>query len=208
MKTEEINMKLTSQQALQLLENSKGLAQDDSWITHSKLVGEACARIAAALKLPDLDYAKTLGLVHDIGKRGGYHAGVIPHAIDGYQYLHELGYPDKYANICLTHSFFSNDIQCMIGGLPDPTDPNYRSLKKFIANHECSDYEKIASLCDLMCTTKFCTLEYRLIEIIMRRGAFENTRRSIISIYNLKTHIEEKLGFSVYKLFPEIKENL
>ena len=43
-------MKLTSNEALKLLDNSRGLAEDDNWITHCICVGNSAGKIAQKLK--------------------------------------------------------------------------------------------------------------------------------------------------------------
>ena len=93
-------MELNCKKALMLLNDCKGMAKNDDWILHSICVGDTAGIIAKALNL-DEDYAKTLGYIHDIGKRFGCNSyeGVIPHAINGYNYLKSLGYDDKYAGI-------------------------------------------------------------------------------------------------------------
>ena len=63
-------MILNSEQALEMLENSKGKNIDDGWIYHSICVGNAAGKIACALNL-DEEKAKTLGYIHDIGKSVG-----------------------------------------------------------------------------------------------------------------------------------------
>ncbi len=60
-------MKLTSIEALKLLDNLKGKAPDDLWIKHSICVGNSASIIAKALKL-DADSAKTLGYIHDTSR--------------------------------------------------------------------------------------------------------------------------------------------
>ena len=76
-------------------DNTKGMAKNDDWILHSICVGNTAGVIAKALNL-DEEYAKVLGYIHDIGKRFGLnsHEGVIPHAINGYNYLKKLGYSE------------------------------------------------------------------------------------------------------------------
>lgn len=78
----------------------------------------------------------------------------------------------------------------------------------FIQNHEYTIYEKIINLCDLMCTSKVLTVDKRLVEIIIRRGAYENTQYHVRETYQLKAYFDELLGFNLYDLFLEIKENL
>ena len=124
--------------------------------------------------------------------------------MNGYYYLKELGYDDEYANICLTHSYLNNDIYCTAGGIP--TDIPFRT--EFIKNHEYTIYEKIINLCDLMCTDIIMTVDKRLIDLIIRRGAHENTQYHIKETYKLKQYIDKQLGFNLYDLFPSIKDNL
>ena len=193
-------MKLTSDKALEMLENAKGKTASDGWIYHSICVGNSAGVIAEALNL-DVDLAKTLGYIHDIGKSTGEFSS---HIINGYNYLKELGYDEEYCNICLTHSYLNNDIYCTAGGIP--SDIPFRT--QFIKNHKYTEYEKIITLCDLMCTKVINTIDKRLIELLIRRGVYENTRYHIKETYKLKQYFDDKLGFNLYDLFPEIKENL
>ncbi len=193
-------MKLTSEKALELLESAKGKTESDGWIKHSICVGNAAGIIAEALSL-DKEKVKTLGYIHDIGKAVG---NFTSHTMNGYNYLKELGYDEEYANVCLTHSYLNNDINCTAAGIPD--DIPFRT--NFIKNHEYTIYEKIINLCDLMCTTKVLTIDKRLIDIIIRRGAYTNTQYHVKETYKLKSYFDNLLGQDVYDLFPEIKENL
>lgn len=194
-------MKLTSNEALGLIKDEQGKKSNNNhWISHSICVGNAAGVIANALKL-DADYAKTLGYIHDIGKRvGDFHN----HVINGYNYMKELNFDDEYCEICLTHSYLNNDISCTAGGMPPKTE----FLVNFIENHEYSIYEKIINLCDLMCTNKVLTVDKRLIDIMIRRGTFDNTQYHIKETYKLKEYIDVLLGCSVYDLFPEIQNSL
>ena len=192
-------MKLTSAKALEMLENAKGKTKDDGWIYHSICVGNSAGKIAKALNL-DEEYAKTLGYIHDIGKSVG---DFYSHVINGYNYLKELGYDDKYANICLTHSYLNNDVNCTAGGVP--RDIPFRT--EFIKNHEYTIYEKIINLCDLMCTSVNLTLEKRLVDIMLRRGVHENTVYHIKEAQKLKKEFDDMLGYNVYDLFPGVINN-
>ena len=53
-------MKLTSEKALELLDEARGKAKDDHWIEHSICVGNTAEIIAKKLNL-DSEKAKTLG---------------------------------------------------------------------------------------------------------------------------------------------------
>lgn len=193
-------MKLTLEKAREMLEEARKKSTDDRWINHSICVGNTAGKIAEKLNL-DVNYAKTLGYIHDIGRGIG---DSKDHVMNGYYYLKELGYDDEYANICLTHSYLNNDIYCTAGGIP--TDIPFRT--EFIKNHEYTIYEKIINLCDLMCTDTIMTVDKRLIDLIIRKGAHENTQYHIKETYKLKQYIDEQLGFNLYDLFPSIKENL
>lgn len=193
-------MKLTVEKAREMLEEARKKASDDHWINHSICVGDSAGKIAEKLNL-DVDYAKILGYIHDIGRSVG---DGKDHVMQGYNYLKELGYDDEYANICLTHSYLNNDVYCTAGGIP--RDIPFRT--EFIKNHEYTIYEKIINLCDLMCTDINMTVDKRLIDIMTRRGAYENTQYHIKETYKLKQYIDEQLGFNVYDLFPSIKDNL
>ncbi len=143
-------MKLTSNEAMAILESYRGDKESDRWIGHSICVGDAAGKIAKALNENgynvDIDKAVALGYVHDIGKYSGKSHG---HVMRGYEYLKEKGYDDEYSNICLTHSYLNNDIICTAGGVPDPNENPF--LTEFIKNHEYTIEEKIINLCDLMC---------------------------------------------------------
>ena len=55
---------------------------------------------------------------------------------------------------------------------------------------------------------KILTIDKRLIDIITRRGAYSNTQYHIQETYKLKEYFDSLLGYNLYNLFPEIKENL
>ena len=138
-------MKLTANQALQLIENFRGKNENDRWIDHCVSVGNTAGKIAGALKDKsyniDVDKTIALGYVHDIGK---YTDKTHKHDIKGYEYLIGKGYDEDYCNICLTHSYLNNDITCTAGGVPDITENPF--LTNFVKNHEYTIEEKIINL--------------------------------------------------------------
>ena len=206
-------MKLTSKEARNILENARKYTEDDRWINHCICVGNTAGRIAKALSENginiDIDKTIALGYIHDIGKKYNEHGGVFPHAINGYNYIKELGYDEEYAGICIKHSFLNNDIDCISNDRDetDKTNPNYNFVKKYI-NNEYSLEEKIINLCDLMCTTKTLTVEKRMIDLLLRHGVFAKTHYHIEETVKLKAYFDDLLGYNLYDLFPEIKENL
>ena len=200
-------MKLTSKEAKKLLEIERKSATDDRWINHCLCVGDSAGIIAKALKEKgydvDVDKTITLGYLHDIGKYNGKSRG---HAMRGYEYLKSKGYDEEYANICLTHSYLNNDLICVAGGVPNPNDKPF--LSNFIKNHTYSMEEKIINLCDLMCTDRIYTLDKRMMDLLLRYGVYKNTHYHIKEAYKLKEYFDKLLGYNLYDLFPEIKENL
>ena len=193
-----IHLKLTSKKSLEMLEEARGKTRNDGWINHSICVGNAAGVIAKALGL-DEEKAKTLGYIHDIGKLIKFKG----HVMEGYNYLKRLGYDDEYCNVCLTHSYLNNDVNCTQG---EPDSIPFRT--EFIKNHEYTIYEKIINLCDLMCTSKVVTMEKRLIDVISRRPQHKNIVYHVKEALKLKEYFDNLLGYNVYVLFPEIKENL
>lgn len=194
-------MQIKLEEAVSLLEEARKVkAEHERWVKHSYCVGEAASRIACALNL-DAEYAKTLGYIHDIGKMYGT---IMTHDLDGYKLLIERGYDEEMAHICLTHSYLNNDVSCTAGRIPD--DNEFRN--EFIKNHKYTIYEEIINLCDLMCTGVFMTLEQRLVELSIRKGVFSQTGYHMEEAVKLKNKIQDKLGYNLYKLFPEVIDNL
>ncbi len=79
-------MKLTSKKALEMLNDAKGKTITDLWITHSICVANTASVIAKELNL-DVEYAKTLGYIHDYGKAVG---DFSKHDMNGFNYLKDL----------------------------------------------------------------------------------------------------------------------
>ena len=193
-------MKLTSKKALEMLNDAKGKTITDLWITHSICVGNTASIIAKELNL-DVDYAKTLGYIHDYGKAVG---DFSKHDINGFNYLKDLGYDEEYYSICLTHGYLNNDFMCAAGGIPE--DIPFRT--EYIKTHKCSIYEKLICLCDLMCMQEMIGIDKRLIDVIIRYGAYSNTQYHVKETYKLKEYFDNLLGYNLYKLFPDIVKYL
>ena len=201
-------MILTSSEALNMIKECEKNVEDKHWINHSIFVGNSASIIANALKDKgynvDVELTKTLGYIHDIGKYTGESRG---HVMRGYHYLKEKGFDEKYYNICLTHSYLNNDIKCTAGKCPNPKDNPF--LDEFIKKHNYTLEEKIINLCDLMCTGDgIFTIDKRIVDLITRKGAYETTQYHVIETVKLKKYFDELLGYNLYELFPEIKDNL
>lgn len=202
-------MKLTSKKALEILENTRKEVDNDHFINHSICVGNTASEIAKALNL-DEDYAKTLGYIHDIGKKVKYNENeVFHHEVCGYNYIKSLGYNEEYAGICIKHSFLNNDVECTSKSREtiDKTSANYEFVKNYIKK-EYTIYEKIINLCDLMCTDKVLTVDKRMIDLLLRHGVYDTTHYHIVETCKLKKYFDSLLDYNLYDLFPEIKEHL
>ena len=97
---------------------------------------------------------------------------MIRNDINGYNYIKSLGYDEEYAGICIKHSFFNNDIDCISNDRDetDKSNSHYNFVKEYIKKYIKNKYsleEKIINLCDLMCTTKILTVEKRMIDLLL-----------------------------------------
>lgn len=190
-------MELSKKKLLELIEEDLKNPINAGWITHGKCVGETAAVIAKALGL-DVEFAETLGMLHDIGKRGTKE--VTFHDILGYEYIRNLGYDERYASVCLTHSYLNNDDTCVAGGyLPENA---FRT--EYVKNHPYTEYEKIINLCDLMCSTRRMTVEARMIDLLSRKGIHENSAYHLKETLKLKAYFDAKITGGVYHLFPDL----
>jgi len=115
-----------------------------SWVDHSVLVGQAAGIFAAHLPGLDPQAAAILGLLHDIGRRAG--VTDIRHCIDGYTYLHGLGFEDA-ARICITHIFAIQDIQAA-NGTWDCSENEIQFIRQYLAGLQYDDYDRLIQLCD------------------------------------------------------------
>lgn len=59
-----------------------------------------------------------------------------------------------------------------------------------------------------MCTQKVYTVDKRMIDLLLRHGIFAKTHYNLKETMKLKKYFDDLLGFNLYNLFPEIKENL
>ncbi len=184
---------------LQNIRDINDLDKDENkWIMHSLYVGQASGKIAKRLGL-DVDYATTIGYMHDIGRIINHNN----HPIEGYKYLDNLGYPE-IGRYCLTHSFINNIIPNTIGTGPD--DESYEYINSFLSSIELNIYDNIVQLCDLFCLeTGYTTFEKRILDITKRKGVYENSLTHFESIMELKTKMERLMEIKIYDLFTQIK---
>jgi len=146
-----------------------------------------------------------MGLLYDIGRIKG-NTGVR-HTIDGYNFLKEQKY-DDIARVCITHAFITQDVTNTIGEY-DVTNDEYDFLRQYLENTKYNEYDKLVQLADSMAMPdRFVLLETRLMDVCLRYGMNENMLESVKEVFKMQAEIEEKLGHSIYRLFPEIKDNI
>lgn len=180
------------------------LLNPGAWVAHSRLVGQAAEIIAAHLTGLDSQAAATLGLLHDIGRRAG--VTDLRHCLDGYIYLHELGYEDA-ARICITHIFTVQDINAGTGKW-DCSEDEIRFIQQYLAGVHYDDYDCLIQLCDaLALPTGFCLLEKRLVDVAIRRGTNATTVDKWKATFQVKADFEARIGKSIYTLLPGVIEN-
>lgn len=200
--------KLNAKSALDLLLKDVVVTRSDlekpenRWVKHCIYVAIAAGRIAERLRL-DVDYAISLGYVHDIGRKISH----PNHTIAGYKYMIENGYPEE-ARSCLTHSFIDNNIYNTAGGIPTPQD-RFDYMNNFLKSTTLTPYDNIVQMCDLFCLeTGFTTVERRLLDITKRKGVYSNSEMHFGKTMELKKRLELQMGCSLYDLFPEIDKDV
>lgn len=213
---ESVKIKLTLKKAKELLLLNPNGSMPTSKNNHSLEVGRVARKIAEKCGL-DGEEAEILGIIHDIG--GLWNLGV-QHPYIGYKYIKSLGYDDKYADICLTHSFINGNPNCTADGLlvenekvkpnnilPWENEEDSKFVLNFLKTHKYSKIENIINLCDLMITDKIIGLDKRLIDLIEKKGAHVTTQNHIKVARALQASIEKEMGCSILDLFPEIIDN-
>ena len=174
------------------------------WVDHSVMTGQAAEIIAAHLPGLDPQAAAILGLLHDIGRRAG--VTDIRHCIDGYTYLHELGFEDA-ARICITHIFTVQDINAA-NGKWDCSEDEIQFIQHYLASLQYDDYDRLIQLCDaLALPAGFCLIEKRLVDVAIRRGINSTTIDKWKATFQVKTDFEARIGKSIYSLLPGVIEN-
>ena len=162
-----------------------GKINTSSWISHCFYSGEVCASLANQLGL-DSDKARTMGILHDYGRKFDHSFG---HTIGGFEKLTDLGW-DNEAIGCLTHSFVnggrcSNNEPALDGFYLDKYgNANWKSdvpkddMGLFLDNYAYSDYDILLNIADLMATDKgIVSPKVRIEDIATRRVFIDPTNR-------------------------------
>lgn len=174
------------------------------WCNHSRYVAKAAEAIAKAAGM-DGEKAYIFGLLHDIGRRIGFCGQ--KHIYAGYKYCLEKAWPDL-AHISLTHSYFIKDAE--IGVNPyDGAEEEWTFIKKYIAEVEFDDYDRLLQLCDALGSAEgFCIIEKRIVDVALRYGEMPCMIEKWRKIFEVKNYFDNKAGKNIYDLLPGIKDNI
>lgn len=174
------------------------------WVEHSIKVAEIAERLAMTLNL-DKEKAYVFGLMHDIGRREGITG--TRHAVDGYKFLQQLGYSDV-ARYCITHGYLIKNVK-HIYGRPDMSEEETNFVQEYLDNVEYDIYDKLVQLGDALGLPEGITImERRLLDVNLRHGVSDITVEDWKAKFKLQAEIESMLGYSIYKVFPEVERNL
>lgn len=191
-----------------LLHSVEDLPGNRGWVEHSFYVGDAAYRISTALCRSDyqIDPEKSLvlGYLHDIGKIEPFVGRMGIHLLNGYRFLRGRHYPEDYCSVCLTHSFFDGDPHSNLCSVLDPKLDSF--IIDYVSGHTYSPEEDLISLCDLLCTYHFVTIDHRIEDAIARHGRCATTNAHITRIHQKKQKYDNLLGHDLYDLFPEIQK--
>ncbi len=204
---EKLKKELSIEEAYKLLEESPR-DNKELWIKHSVNVAIVAERLAEELNL-NSKKAYVFGLIHDIGRRKREHTG-LRHVIEGYNYLISLGYEEE-ARVCLTHTFYSRSLvkPNLVKEHTNLTRTEINFIMDYINKNGFNMYDKILQIADNMGSASgINTIERRRTESMLRYGITDITEKNLKGIFKVQNEIENKLGHSIYKAFPEVADNI
>lgn len=186
---------------------NNGQINTSSWISHSLYVGEVCANIAGILGL-NIDEAKTLGFMHDYGRKSTHK---FNHTMNGFETLIDLGWTNEAIG-CLTHSFVnggrcSNNEPAVEGFYVDEQgNPNWNvgtkkdDITLFLESYNYTPYDVILNIADLMATDKgIVTPHIRIKDIADRREFIDPTNRGyfLTDITNVLINFLKMINYDI-----------
>ena len=193
----------TLEQAQAMLAEAEQL-NPTPWVAHSRYVAESARLIAQQVSQLDPQDAYILGLLHDIGRRGG--PSHLKHVFDGYLYFSERGFTDT-AQICLTHSFPTRDLRSYPGS-HDISEQDEAMLRQQLAAAVYTPYDRLIMLCDALCLPSgWCLMEKRLLDVVRRYGFNELTLQKWEAYFAILAEFDAACGASIYRLLPGVAEN-
>ena len=174
------------------------------WTDHSRVVANACEKIAENVDGMNSEKAYILGLLHDIGRYKGVTS--VKHIYDGYKLMLQDGY-DGVAQICLTHSFPLHDFTAYAGGENDCTQKETEEMIEAINTTDYTEYDRLVQLCDSLAMVEgICLMEKRLMDVAMRYGVKPYSQEYWKKMFEIRDEFSNKIGSLIYSLFPEVAE--
>lgn len=184
----------TREEAQRILEEA-AQCNPGKWVAHSRVTGECAEKIARQVCDMDADTAYIVAILHDIGRKFG--AKQMAHSMDGYRYLHALGY-EQAAKICITHSFPTQMRSSYIGKM-DLSQEDENEMARLLASYEYDDYDRLVQLCDAVALPEGAVnMETRLDDVAARYGCYPSGVRERYAA--LKVYFERKMNRNLYEV--------
>lgn len=174
-----------------------GKINTSAWLSHCLYSSEISGNLAKNIGLNE-DIAKTLGLLHDYGRKFDHD---FSHTIKGFEELVDLGWYNE-AISCLTHSFLNggrccNNEQAIEGFyVNDNGNPHFNDntpkddVTLFLENYRFGEYDVILNIADLMATDKGILPPHKRIADIATRRIIDPTNRAYFLAELTNTLIE------------------
>jgi len=171
------------------------------WVLHNRVAGDCAFAIASRCPGLNPEAARILGLLHDIGRRFG--TADLRHVYLGHRFMMELGFADS-ARICLSHSFPVKDLRAYIGN-NDCTDDETTFMHLEIEKMAFNEYDTLIQLCDAISLPEGpCTVEKRLVDVVLRHGFNDLTVEKWKAFLELKKHFENRMQCGLYEPFDNL----
>jgi len=173
------------------------------WIDHTRVVARAAETIAARCGM-DTHRAYVSGLLHDIGYYANAdRSGRVCHLYAGYRLLMEKGWP-TVAEICLSHPFPFQEINCYLGFHKVEDEAARAFLAEYVKNAVFNEYDKLIQLCDVIAGVQgVCIIEQRMVDALIRHGMNPFAGQKIQGYFDVKKHFDTQCGENIYNFFRE-----
>ena len=177
------------------------------WGAHSRNVAAAARAIAERDDRLEPERAYVLGLLHDVGRRGGGRGVAdVRHVLDGYAFMRGLGFEES-ARICLTHSFPIKNVDAFASAWECPPEEKH-FVQEFLDGNEYTPYDRLIQLCDCLGEAEgFCLVEKRLVGVALRLGFNDLTLAKWRAYMDVRREFDVAVGGSVYRLLPGVVEH-
>ncbi len=109
-------------------------------------VAKIAESIAKETKQLNPDIAYVLGLLHDAGRIKDETVTGVPHSLEGYDYLQEIGC-SGVAPICVTHNFIDKKVNS--DDYPNIKPNHLKRIRELLADIHYNDYDRLIQLADM-----------------------------------------------------------